>query len=207
MTGRIVLPSGADAPPPKPNCRTLWERFEDHHQQNTGLQAVISRPQQEDAANQRSPRPPEAKHTAPVAARATPDSPASEAESPAANRASAELHSAELQGLPQVSKCIGTHTEVVPGVVAQQCTPQRLAHPTGTVIRSPQQISKARRQVPGRCGAALASPEAQRYSNLSKEPSPCAMFVHVPADCIPGRNHRPHPPVYLRTPRRRARRC
>jgi hypothetical protein len=80
-SGRIVLPSGAEAPPPRTNSRTLRERFEDHHQ----LQAAVSGPYRAEVAIQQSPGPPQARQAAPVGARATLNPLAPEAKHPVVN--------------------------------------------------------------------------------------------------------------------------
>jgi hypothetical protein len=163
MSGRIVLPSGAVAPSGT-SSRTLQQRFDNYHQQNPGLQAAISRPPQDDAANQQSLGLQEARQATPAAAGAPPGPPAPEPKYPAANKVSVQPHSTELQAAPQVPKCTCPDTEAVPVPVAQQRTHRQLVNIIGACLSSSEHILKLRGPVQGMGKAVFATQEARHYS-------------------------------------------
>ena len=205
-SGKIVLSSGAEVPP-QTIGKTLQERCDRYHQQNTGPSEFAPAAQSDrrphsttaEQATQQptgvtgpdSEKPSEATYTTPKV--------------PAAARAvSAETKqttAAQLVLRPERTP----HPETVPVVpVAQRCTSRRLADVTGEVLPSTEQSFRTCEQVQGSDPAALVRKEAERYSRQYRWPAACAMLVHIAAAGIQDEDRRVHRPIQLWIPRRRA---
>jgi hypothetical protein len=202
-SGRIVLSSGADITCGT-DCKTLQDRCDKWHRQNPGLQAAIPRPHPDNLADPpQRPVSQEAPQAFPQTSRAT--NPTTETRHPMASKVSARPHSTGSQA----PKRIGAHRTPVPVPIpapaAQQRTYRRLPYRTGIFIASSERISRTRRPVRDRRGLALARWEPERYSRPYRQPTACAMCVHVSAIGLQDGDHRTQPQTRLQVPQQHAR--
>jgi hypothetical protein len=123
----------------------------------------------------------------------------------ASNQSGSSSISTRWQGTLQVPKWICTHPEVLSAPAPERRMHRRFADVIGALLSSAEHILKACRQVQNTGRAVLAREEVKRGDRQCKQPTACAMCMHVPATYRQNVHHYAPPSTSLQVPQRRAR--